>query len=41
MENIISDPVNPFTGKYISSDKKTAHDQFIKEPTVLDEYTVP
>lgn len=29
MEGLISDPVNPFTGKYINSDEKTAHDQFI------------
>ena len=26
---LIKDPVNPFTGKPISSDEKTAHDQFI------------
>ena len=29
MEGIISNPVNPFTGKPINSDEKTAHDQFI------------
>ena len=26
---LIKDPVNPFTGKPINSDEKTAHDQFI------------
>lgn len=29
MENLIKDPVNPFTGKAINSDEKNAHDQFI------------
>ena len=29
MEGIISDPINPFTGKIINNDEKTAHDQFI------------
>ena len=29
MENLIRDPVNPFTGKAISSDEKYKHDQFI------------
>ena len=29
MEGIISDPINPFTGKSINSDEKTAHEQFI------------
>ena len=29
MEDIITEPINPFTGKYINSDEKTAHDQFI------------
>ena len=29
MEDIIPDPINPFTGKIINSDEKTAHDQFI------------
>ena len=29
MENLIRDPVNPFTGKVISSDEKYRHDQFI------------
>ena len=29
MEDIITDPINPFTGKIINSDEKTAHDQFI------------
>ena len=28
-EGLISDPVNPFTGKPLNSDEKTAHDQFI------------
>ena len=28
-DGCISDPVNPFTGKAINSDEKTAHDQFI------------
>lgn len=29
MENLITNPVNPFTGKAINGDEKTAHDQFI------------
>lgn len=29
MEGLIQEPENPFTGKMISSDEKTAHDQFI------------
>ena len=29
MEDIIQTPINPFTGKLINSDEKTAHDQFI------------
>lgn len=29
MEGIISDPINPFTGKSINNNEKTAHDQFI------------
>ena len=29
MEGLIQSPVNPFTGKVISSDEKNAHDQFI------------
>lgn len=29
MENLIADPINPFTGKPINSDEKIAHDQFI------------
>ena len=28
-EDVIEDPVNPFTGNPINSDEKTAHDQFI------------
>ena len=28
-EGLIEDPVNPFTGKAITTDEKTAHDQFI------------
>lgn len=28
-QNLILDPVNPFTGNLISSDEKTAHDQYI------------
>lgn len=28
-EGLIADPVNPFTGKAINTDEKTAHDQFI------------
>ena len=28
-EGVIADPVNPFTGKPINADEKTAHDQFI------------
>ena len=28
-EGLIDDPVNPFTGKAITTDEKTAHDQFI------------
>lgn len=29
MKDVIENPVNPFTGKPINSDEKTAHDQFI------------
>ena len=29
VDGLIENPVNPFTGKAISSDEKTAHDQFI------------
>ncbi|MCM1264496.1 MAG: hypothetical protein NC313_17425, partial [Butyrivibrio sp.] len=29
VNNIIDNPVNPFTGKTINSDEKTAHDQYI------------
>lgn len=29
MENLILDPINPFTEKQINNDEKTAHDQFI------------
>lgn len=29
MENLIANPVNPFTGKAINSDEKTLHDQFV------------
>lgn len=29
MEELITEPVNPFTGKPINSDEKTAHDQFV------------
>lgn len=29
MENLITDPVNPFTGKSINSDEKTLHAQFV------------
>ena len=29
VNGIIENPVNPFTGKLISSDEKTAHDQYI------------
>ncbi len=29
MKDIISDPINPFTGNHINSDEKYAHDQFI------------
>lgn len=29
VKDIISNPVNPFTGKIINNDEKTAHDQFI------------
>lgn len=29
MEDIISDPINPFTGNSINSEEKNAHDQFI------------
>ena len=28
-ESLIENPVNPFTGKAISSDEKTAHDQYL------------
>ena len=28
-QDLIEDPVNPFTGKAINSDEKTAHDQFL------------
>lgn len=29
VDEVIEDPVNPFTGKVLSSDEKTAHDQYI------------
>ena len=29
MEGLIEEPVNPFTGKPITSDEKTAHDQYV------------
>lgn len=29
VQNIIADPINPFTGKLIDSSEKTAHDQYI------------
>lgn len=29
MEGLIQDPINPFTGKAINNDEKTAHDQFV------------
>ncbi|MBQ4562960.1 MAG: YidC/Oxa1 family membrane protein insertase [Lachnospiraceae bacterium] len=29
MKDVIANPVNPFTGKPINSDEKTAHDQFV------------
>ena len=32
---MIEDPVNPFTGKEINSDEKTAHDQLI---TTCDDF---
>ena len=35
-EGIIADPVNPFTGKRITTDEKTAHAQFITTSTEWD-----
>ena len=35
-EGIIADPVNPFTGKLITTDEKTAHAQFITTSTEWD-----
>ena len=29
MESVVENPINPFTGNAISSDEKTAHDQYI------------
>lgn len=29
VQDLIENPVNPFTGKHINSDEKTAHDQFV------------
>ena len=29
MKDIIENPINPFTGKAINSDEKTAHDQMV------------
>jgi len=36
MDGLIDDPVNPFTGKKITSDEKNAHDQFIILSEVYD-----
>ena len=45
VQGLIEDPKNPFTGKPITMDEKTAHDQFIittkKYQTKSDEQTYP
>ncbi len=35
-ENLIENPVNPFTGKTVNSDEKTAHEQFVILSTEWD-----
>ena len=36
MADVIEDPVNPFTGKIITSDEKQAHEQFVTLSTAWD-----
>ena len=38
MQNLIDNPVNPFTGKAINSSEKTAHDQYIILSNAWDTY---
>jgi len=36
LKDLVADPVNPFTGKKINSDEKTAHDQYIIISPIYD-----
>ena len=36
MENLVENPVNPFTGNPITSAEKTAHDQYVHDPGSID-----